>query len=237
MRALVVDTLTVARGGPVVNDISLTVRPGEITAVLGPNGSGKTSMLEAISGVLKHRSGSITLDDHDISHASRQRRAALGLVHVQQGRMVFPTLTVKENIALATRDPARRKAVMVSFPELNGREESPAMLLSGGEQQMVVLARALAAGPTYLLVDEMSSGLAPVVFRRLLPVLREVADSGVGVLLVEQFAQHALAIADHALVMASGRAVFEGDARDLLADSDLLHRSYLGREPTPTDRP
>lgn len=221
--------VTVHRAGmPVVRDVDLAVRPGHLVAVVGPNGAGKTSLLEAVSGVIAPHAGTITLDDRDVTAMSRAERFRAGLAHVQQGRTVFSTLTVAANIALAAATEADVERATEAFPELRKRWDSPAGLLSGGEQQMVVLARALASNPKQLLVDEMSLGLAPVVFRRLLPVLRGIADGGVGVLLVEQFAHLALQIADDALVLAGGRETFRGAAAELADSPDRLAAAYLG---------
>ncbi|WP_375385461.1 ABC transporter ATP-binding protein [uncultured Microbacterium sp.] len=226
---LVLADIQVDRGmGPVVSGVSLSVTAGSVTALVGPNGAGKTSLLEAVSGVVPVHSGSIVLDGVDITKMSRRRRAAAGLVHVEQGRAVFPTLTVRENVGIAARSAADVDSALASFPELAKRLSVQAGVLSGGEQQMVVLARALAARPRVLLIDEMSLGLAPVVFLRLLPIVQQVARSGVGVLLVEQFAQHALAISDDAVVISGGQVGYQGAAAALLDDPDLLVKVYLG---------
>nr|WP_274601262.1 ATP-binding cassette domain-containing protein [Microbacterium sp. Se63.02b] len=159
---------------------------------------------------------------------SRVARARRGIVHIEQGRAVFPSLTVRENISLTARTSAEQDAVLAQFPELEKRIDAPTALLSGGEQQMVVLARAFAAKPRILLIDEMSLGLAPVVFMRLMPIVKSIAESGVGVLLVEQFTQLALGLAAEAVVVAGGRVSFQGTAEALQADPALLHRAYLG---------
>lgn len=229
MSELVLETVTVSRGaGPVISDVSLTVRGGEVLALVGPNGAGKTSLIESISGVTPHSGGAIALDGERIDKLSRVTRARRGIVHIEQGRAVFPSLTVRENLSLTARTPAEIEAALAPFPELEKRIDSPTALLSGGEQQMVVLARAFAAKPRILLIDEMSLGLAPVVFMRLVPIVQAIAESGVGVLLVEQFTQLALGIAREAVVVAGGQVSFQGTAADLQADSQLLHRAYLG---------
>ncbi|MDQ4214586.1 ABC transporter ATP-binding protein [Microbacterium sp. ASV81] len=229
MSELVLDTVTVSRGaGPVISDVSLTVRGGEVVALVGPNGAGKTSLIESISGVTGHSSGSLTLDGERIDKLSRVTRARRGIVHIEQGRAVFPSLTVRENLSLTARTPADLEAALASFPELEKRIDSPTALLSGGEQQMVVLARAFAAKPRILLIDEMSLGLAPVVFMRLMPIVQSIAESGVGVLLVEQFTHLALGLAREAVVVAGGRVSFQGTASELQSDPQLLHRAYLG---------
>ncbi len=226
---LVLDDLTVSRGiGPVISHVSLAVAPGSITAVVGPNGAGKTSLLESISGVIQARSGTATFGGADITRLSRRKRAKLGIVHVEQGRAIFPSLTVRENLQVASRDRATIDRTLEYFPELEKRLDAPTALLSGGEQQMVVLARAFAARPKVLLIDEMSLGLAPVVFLRLLPVVQEFAATGVGVLLVEQFAQLALGISSDALVITSGHVTYSGAAARLLDEPETLRKAYLG---------
>lgn len=229
MSELVLDAVTVSRGaGPVISDVSLTVTGGEVLALVGPNGAGKTSLIESVSGVTPHSSGSLLLDGEPLDKLSRVARARRGIVHIEQGRAVFPSLTVRENIALTARTPAELDAAIAQFPELEKRIDSPTALLSGGEQQMVVLARAFAAKPRILLIDEMSLGLAPVVFMRLMPIVKSIAESGVGVLLVEQFTQLALSLAREAVVVAGGRVSFQGTSERLKDDPELLHRAYLG---------
>lgn len=226
---LQIDNVTVSRdAGPVVRDISFEVTPGRITAVVGPNGSGKTSLLESLSGIVPVGAGAIRLDGSDLTKATRRRRFQAGIVHVEQGRAVFPSLTARENIALADRSPAALDRAVALFPELTKFLSRPASLLSGGEQQMVVLARSIAARPSYLLIDEMSLGLAPVIVNRLLPIVRQLADDGVGVILVEQFTHLALGVADDAVVISGGRARWQGRAADLLTDEQTLHKAYLG---------
>ncbi len=229
MSELVLDSVTVSRGaGPVISDVSLTVRGGEVLALVGPNGAGKTSLIESVSGVTPHSAGTLTLDGEPLDKLSRVARARRGIVHIEQGRAVFPSLTVRENISLTARTPAELDAALEQFPELEKRIDSPTALLSGGEQQMVVLARAFAAKPRILLIDEMSLGLAPVVFMRLMPIVTSIAESGVGVLLVEQFTQLALGLAREAVVVAGGQVSFQGTSEALQQDPQLLHRAYLG---------
>ncbi len=228
---LVLDSVTVSRGaGPVISDVSLTLEQGAVTALVGPNGAGKTSLIESISGVTPHSGGTIRIDDEPIDKLSRVARARRGIVHIEQGRAVFPSLTVRENLSLTARTTEEQDAALSHFPELQKRIDSPTALLSGGEQQMVVLARAFAAQPRFLLIDEMSLGLAPVVFTRLLPIVSTIAQSGVGVLLVEQFTNLALGLAQEAIVVASGHVTFQGSAAQLRERPELLHRAYLGGE-------
>jgi branched-chain amino acid transport system ATP-binding protein len=226
---LVLNDVTVSRGvGPVISHVSLEVKPGDIVALVGPNGAGKTSLLESLSGVIRPSAGSIVMDDLDITKISRRRRSTAGLQHVEQGRMIFPSLTVRENLRLTAKTKADIDESLALFPELEKRINNPTVLLSGGEQQMVVLARAFAAKPKYLLLDEMSLGLAPVVFMRLLPVIQKIAKQGVGVLLVEQFAHLALKIASDAMVITSGKVSYHGTPKKLLSDEELLRKSYMG---------
>ncbi|MDN4474004.1 ABC transporter ATP-binding protein [Demequina zhanjiangensis] len=227
--SLVLDDVTVRRGiGPVISNVSLEVEPGKITTLVGPNGAGKTSLLEAISGVVQAAGGTITMDGTDLRKLSRRRRSTAGLKHVEQGRMIFPSLTVRENLKLTARTQADFEEALALFPELEKRIDNATVLLSGGEQQMVVLARAFAAKPRYLLLDEMSLGLAPVVFLRLMPIIKQISETGVGVLLVEQFAHMALGVADDAVVVTSGRVSYQGEPQGLLSDEDLLKQAYLG---------
>jgi branched-chain amino acid transport system ATP-binding protein len=229
VNALRVHGLTVRRGaGPVIRDVDLVLEPGRITALVGPNGAGKTSFLEALSGVVPPSAGSVHLGGVNVTRHSRVARARLGLAHIEQGRAVFPGLTVLENLRLTARTAVRVDEVLELFPELDKRRDSPAALLSGGEQQMVVLARAFAARPAFLLIDEMSLGLAPVVFTRLLPVVTRFAAEGAAILLVEQFTHLALGVAQEALVVSSGRVTYSGDAQPLLDSPATLHSAYLG---------
>ncbi|MBL3700988.1 ABC transporter ATP-binding protein [Leucobacter luti] len=230
MSELQLTGVTVSRGaGPVISDVTLTVRAGEILALVGPNGAGKTSLLESVSGVIQHSGGDIAVDGESIGKRTRVQRSRLGIAHIEQGRAIFPSLTVRENLMLTAGSEAAMHEVLASFPELEKRIDAQSVLLSGGEQQMVVLARAFASRPRFLLIDEMSLGLAPVVFMRLLPIIQDIAASGVGVLLVEQFTHLALGIADDAMVVASGRVSrAQGPARTLEDDPELLRRAYLG---------
>ncbi len=229
MTGLVLHDVAASRGaGPVVSGVSLTAETGSIVTIVGPNGAGKTSLLEAISGVIPVSAGRVELDGENITRMSRTARFRLGLAHVQQGHVVFPSLTVEENLRLTCRSAEDFDRAHEVFPELRPLRRRVAGLLSGGEQQMLVLARAIAPVPKYLLLDEMSLGLAPVVFTRLLPIIKRVAESGTGVVLVEQFTHLALRIAQEALVLSGGVVRFQGGARELLDDEPLLHRAYLG---------
>lgn len=229
MTTLTLSGVAVSRGaGPVISGVDAEVSSGEVLAVVGPNGAGKTSLIEGISGVVKISAGDIRLDGDSIVKLSRVQRARRGILHVEQGRAVFPSLTVAENVRLTAGSADGIVAALEHFPELQKRFSSPAGLLSGGEQQMVVLARSFAAKPRVLLIDEMSLGLAPVVVQRLLPAVTEFAAQGAAVVLVEQFTQLALGIAERAIVVASGAVRYAGSAKELADDPETLHRAYLG---------
>jgi branched-chain amino acid transport system ATP-binding protein len=229
-KGLAVRNLDVHRAGfPIVRGVSLVAPPGMVTVVLGANGAGKTTLLEAISGVIPVAAGTIELDGTALTSLSRRRRAELGLGHVEQGRRVFADLTTTENIKVALRGSASVEAAFELFPELGERRDVRAGMLSGGEQQMVVVARALAGEPKVLMVDEMSLGLAPRVARRLIATMRTLADErGVGILLVEQYASLALETGDHVYVLSQGSFVYDGPTRPLLDHPDVLRRAYLG---------
>jgi branched-chain amino acid transport system ATP-binding protein len=226
--------LTVARGGrPVVQGVSLEIPPGEVTALLGPNGAGKSSLVLAVGGVLRPAGGAVTLGEVDLTGRRPERIRRAGVAVVPEGRRVLSELTVEENLRVATF-PLRPEAARAGrayarelFPELDRRPGVPARSLSGGEQQMLVLAQALVSQPRFVLIDELSLGLAPVVLQRLIPTIREVASSGVGVLLIEQFATVALGLAERAYVMDRGRIRYSGRASELRAAPELLQSAYL----------
>ncbi len=222
--------VTVYRGElPIVRSVTLTAAPGEVTVLLGANGAGKTTLLDAISGVIPTKSGTITLDGVEITSLRRDKRARSGLAYVEQGRTIFGELTVDENLTVAARGNPIQEAYDL-FPELVQRRRIAAQMLSGGEQQMLVLARALLSKPTVLMIDEMSQGLAPVIVRRLLPFVEKAAQTGIAVLLVEQFAALALTIGTRAAVLSVGQIALEGtcaELRDRMAD---VRRAYLSGE-------
>ena len=233
------EDLCVQRGGrPVLHDVSLSIAPGEITTLLGPNGAGKSTLVLAVGGVIRSTSGRVLLGDVDLTRRRPEQVREAGVAIVPEGRRLLPRLTVEDNLRVATyaldRATARNgiaKALEL-FPELEKRWKAECRLLSGGEQQMVVLAQALVSSPKVILVDERSLGLAPVVVKRLAPVLEEIAATGVGVLLIEQFAHVALGIARTAYVLEGGRIRHHGAAQELKDDPSVLHSAYLlrGRE-------
>jgi branched-chain amino acid transport system ATP-binding protein len=232
VNGLAVRDLEVRRAGfPVVHACTLAAPPGDVTVLLGANGAGKTTLVEAVSGIVPAARGHVALDGREITRLARRRRARLGLAHVEQGRTVFGELTVRENLRVASRDGDIGHPLEL-FPELRARLDVPAAHLSGGEQQMLVLGRALAARPRALLLDELSLGLAPRVVHRLMPVIREIADAGAAVLLVEQFAALALSIGDRAYVLRRGRIALERPCRELVGARDVLRAAYLGAAPS-----
>jgi branched-chain amino acid transport system ATP-binding protein len=226
----------VARGlscgyGPsvVVRDLDLRVAPGEVVALLGANGAGKTTTLLTLAGVLPALSGEISLLGQRVERWPAPRIARHGVVSIPDDRGLFPKLTVRENLQLARRRHATD--ALDVFPELASRLGTPAGLLSGGQQQMLAIARALARDPKVLLIDELSFGLAPSAVHKLLPTVRAVADeSGAAILLVEQHVHLGLAIAERAYVLSHGSVSLSGTASELQGDTALLQASYLGSE-------
>jgi len=212
------------RGVQVVHDLDLAVAPGEIVAMLGANGAGKSTTLLTLAGVLPPIAGTVTLLGAP-ARGSLQQRARSGLGLLKESTSVFPTLTVAQNLALG-RGAAER--VYEIAPVLRTLERRRGGLLSGGEQRILAVARALAAEPKVLLVDELSLGLAPKITDQLLTLLREHADRGTATLLVEQHPAAALAVADRAVVLRRGEIVLESPARELVAQLDRLHDLYFG---------
>ena len=230
---LAVDRLSAGYHGiAVVRELSLTVHAGEVVALLGSNGAGKTTTLSAIAGLITPLSGDIRFAGARINGAPAHRVARRGLALVPENRALFADLTTRENLRLARgrgRGRSNEDDVLDLLPELRKCLRRKAGLLSGGEQQMLAVGRALVARPALLVVDEMSLGLAPVVVERLQPVLRQAADAfGTGVLVVEQHVAVALDVAERAYVLAQGRLVLEGRTADLRSRRDLLMACYLG---------
>jgi branched-chain amino acid transport system ATP-binding protein len=228
--------LRVVRGArEVVRGVTIEVTPGEVTALLGPNGAGKSSMVLAVGGVLPMKAGSVKLGDRELAGRRPERIRRAGLAIVPEGRRLLPQLSVEDNLRVATyslsgdRAAAGRKRALEVFPELQKRLSTQARALSGGEQQMVVLAQALVSEPKFVIIDELSLGLAPVIVQRLIPTIRTVTESGIGVLLIEQFAAVALGLANRAYVMEGGRIQYSGTAQELREKPDLLHSAYLLR--------
>ncbi len=214
--------------------VSLEVREGEVVAVVGPNGAGKTTTLLTIAGLLRPRGGQVAFLGSRIDGLPPQAIVERGLALVPEGRRLFGTMTVRENLLLGGYLPrvrpqraARLAEVMDLFPVLAGRRHQRAATLSGGEQQMLAIARALIARPRLLLLDEPSLGLAPRLVRRVFSLIREIAGGGVTVVVVEQNVFQALEHADRAYVMSNGRVTASGPARELLAQ-DEIRRTYVG---------
>jgi branched-chain amino acid transport system ATP-binding protein len=243
-RVLRIEDLSVQRAGrTVVRDVSLEIPPGEVTTLLGPNGAGKSSLVLAVAGVLRPSGGTIRLGDEDLTRRRPEKIRAAGVAVVPEGRRMLHDLTVEDNLRVATyalsRDEARNGVAYAQalFPRLAARRRTVGRSLSGGEQQMLVLAQALVSRPKVLIVDELSLGLAPVVVKDLMPTLKEVAASGAGVLLIEQFAHVALGLATKAYVLEGGRIRYDGTAEELRRRPDLLHSAYLMRGAAIGDTP
>ncbi len=252
---LSVDGLDVTYGGTVraLKGVSLQVEQGEVVALLGSNGAGKSTLLRAISGVLgvhrgAIRGGDVALDGRSVQHRDPAAIVALGVVQVPEGRRIFSRLTVEENLrtgAMGARDKKTRadarRRVSELFPVLDERRHQRAGLLSGGEQQMLAIGRALMAGPRLLLLDEPSLGLAPRIIAQIGEIIREINRQGTSVLLVEQNATMALAVADRAYVLDVGKVSLSGSAEEL-SRSDEVQKLYLGHDgtgatTTPASRP
>jgi branched-chain amino acid transport system ATP-binding protein len=214
-------------------DISFEVPRGEIVALIGANGAGKTTTLKTLSALLKPRAGAITLDGESIAGSSSIEIVERGIVHVPEGRGLFPEMTVLDNLlmgAYSTPKGGRRERldkVYAIFPLLKERERQVAGTLSGGEQQMVAIGRGLMADPRLLMLDEPTLGLAPIVVEEIFRVVKNINASGVTVLLVEQNTQHALMLANRGYVLEAGRVVLAGTGSELLANEEV-RRAYLG---------
>ena len=215
----------------VLHGIDLAVPGGSIVAVLGPNGAGKTTALKVISGIMRPTAGSLLLEGHDVTGASAEQLARIGVCLIPEGRGIFPNLTVHENILMDTfaaggRKPAALEEIAFGhFPRLGERRSQMAGTLSGGEQQMLALARALTTDPALILLDELSMGLAPTIVEDLFAVVRRLAATGVTTVVVEQFAEVVLEFADHVVLMTQGRVRARGSADEI---RDALAGAYLG---------
>jgi branched-chain amino acid transport system ATP-binding protein len=231
---LVVRNLSVARGGrPVLRDVSISVPPGEITALLGANGAGKSTLVLTIAGMLPALGGSISCDGAELLGQPPEEVRRQGVALVLEGHPVLTGLSVRDNLAAAammhSRSDADREiaAALEIFPELRDRLSIPAQLLSGGQKQMVVIAQGMIARPRYLLIDELSFGLAPSIVSRLAETITTIARRGVGILLIEQFTTLALSLTKRAYVMERGALAFAGSSDELRQHPEILHGAYL----------
>jgi branched-chain amino acid transport system ATP-binding protein len=236
--ALEISCLRVSYGGVrALHDVSLTVPRGAVVALLGPNGAGKSTTLRTISGVMRAEEGTITSFGRRIDRMAAYRIARMGVVHVPEGRGIFPSLDVRENLEMAAEgttgrtngqegDRSALEEATEMFPVLGNRLRQTAGSLSGGEQQMLALARAIMARPRLLMVDEISMGLAPIVVGHLFEALRKIAATGASLLLVEQYVETALELADYVYVMDKGVIVDVGEPNDMRASN--LAAAYLG---------
>lgn len=223
----------------VLRHVSLHVNPGEIVTIIGANGAGKTTLLHTIAGLLKARGGEVVFGGEDITRIPVERRVVLGCSLVPEGRQLFADMTVNENLMLGANVRSKRKEhdliekelahIYGMFPVLKDRGQQYAGTLSGGEQQMLAIGRALMAGPKLVMMDEPSMGLAPLIVKEIFNVIRRLRDEGATVLLVEQNAKAALALADRGYVIETGRIMLQGSSVELLHDRDV-QRAYLGRD-------
>ena len=234
---LSVDNLTVSYGRvQAVRGVSFQAAPGSLVTLVGANGAGKSSVINAVSGMLRPRGGTITFEGRNITRTPSHKLVRQGVVQVPEGRQILATLTIAENLQLGGwhAGGAAKEAmdeVYDRFPVLAERRSSPAGSLSGGEQQMLAIARALVAAPRVMLMDEPSMGLAPKIVDEVFAVIEEIRSSGTTVVLIEQNARRALRAADHGYVLQTGEIVHAGPAADLLAD-DRIVQAYLGVDTT-----
>ena len=235
MAMLTVDNIDVYYGAiHAIKGISLSVNQGDITTLIGSNGAGKSTTLHTISGLLKPKNGKIIFEDRDITGLAAHKIVGMGLVQVPEGRHVFANMTVAENLEMGAylrKDKEGvnkdRAAVFTRFPRLLERKDQVAGTLSGGEQQMLAMGRALMSRPRLLLLDEPSMGLAPLLVQEIFNIIKEIKETGTTILLVEQNAKMALSIADKAYVLETGRISLEGTGKELL-HSEAVQKAYLG---------
>ena len=219
---------------PALKDVSFEVNEGEVIALIGANGAGKTTILHTVTGLVEAASGKIEFEGRDITKTPAHKIVEMGMAHVPEGRRVFPEMTVYQNLMLGAytrKDPAEKQAslekVYGHFPRLKERARQVAGTLSGGEQQMLAMGRALMSKPKILLMDEPSMGLSPIFVNEIFSIIEEVSRGGTTVLLVEQNAKKALSIADRAYVLETGSIALTGTAAELL-DNDRIRKAYLG---------
>ena len=215
-----------------IKDVSFEVHEGEIVSLIGSNGAGKSTALKTVSGLLRSHTGSITFLGQDISKVEAHRLVAQGLAHVPEGRRIFLQMTVEENLQMGgytagKETDARSADVYQRFPRLKERRNQIGGTLSGGEQQMLAMGRALISAPRLLMLDEPSMGLAPILVEQIFDIIRELHEAGTTILLVEQNAEMALKVADRAYVLESGRITLSGTGAEL-AQSDAIKKAYLG---------
>ncbi len=231
---LKVDDINVYYGAiHAIKGISFEVNEGEIVTLIGANGAGKSTTLKTISGILHSRGGDILFDGNDISHIPPHKLISMGIAHVPEGRRIFQQLTVKENLEMGayTRPNSEVKDSLENvydrFPRLRERQKQVAGTLSGGEQQMLAMGRALMSRPKLMMLDEPSMGLSPLLVQQIFDIIKELNEAGTTILLVEQNAKMALSIADRAYVLETGKVVMEGEAKSLLSDASVK-KAYLG---------
>ena len=217
-----------------IRGVSFEVNEGEIIALIGANGAGKTTTLQTITGLISPKKGQIMFEGQDITHVPAHKIVAMGMAHVPEGRRVFAQLSVLDNLKLGAftrKDKEEIEETLIRvykrFPRLEERKNQIAGTLSGGEQQMLAMGRALMSHPKIILMDEPSMGLSPIFVNEIFDIIQEVSKSGTTVLLVEQNAKKALSIADRGYVLETGRIVLEGNAKDLL-DNEQVKKAYLG---------
>jgi branched-chain amino acid transport system ATP-binding protein len=217
-----------------LRDVSIEVHPGEIVSVIGSNGAGKSTLLKTISGMLRPRAGSISLNGNNISQAPTSKIVEKGISHVPEGRQVFPTMTVLENLEMGAQFPRTRKLlketmeqVVTYFPRLKERLEQKAGTLSGGEQQMLAMGRGLMSLPTLMMLDEPSLGLAPVLVSTIFEIIEKINKQGTSILLIEQNVFHSLKIADRGYVLENGEIALSGSGQELL-ENPHIRKTYLG---------